>query len=170
MFLPSTVCLVQEAIGTSGACCRCSFPCYQLILCTRLCVHDSRHAAHNGSRKSHVSISSHSGVCVCPWKHGCLFWRTVCDRRRKRWLRNEASRRTAEVAQQVARACPAGIDVEEIGRLEKFSGDSDLNGRVSSMPWSQWSLTVRRYLGGAQPDGDPVSAAGRNKRGRSDHH
>ena len=28
-----------------------------------------------------------------------------------------------------------------------FSGDSDLNGRVSRMPWSQWSLTVRRYFG-----------------------
>ena len=27
------------------------------------------------------------------------------------------------------------------------SEDSDLNGRVSSMPWSQWSLTVRRYFG-----------------------
>ena len=58
-----------------------------------------------------------------------------------------ASRRTAKVAQQVLRACPAGVDVEEIGRLEMFSGDSDLNGRVSSMPWSQWSLTVRRYFG-----------------------
>ena len=46
-----------------------------------------------------------------------------------------ASRRTAEV------------DVEEIGRLEMFSGDGDLNGRVNSMPWSQWSLTVRRYFG-----------------------
>ena len=58
-----------------------------------------------------------------------------------------ASRRTAEVAQQVVRTCPAGVDVEEIGRLEMFSGDGDLNGRVNSMPWSQWSLTVRRYLG-----------------------
>ena len=26
-------------------------------------------------------------------------------------------------------------------------GDSDLNGRVSSMPWFQWSLSVRRYFG-----------------------
>ena len=69
-----------------------------------------------------------------------------------------ASRRTAEVAQQVVRTCPAGVDVEEIGRLEMFSGDSDLNSRVNSMPWSQWSLTV-----------DPVAAAGGNKRGRSDH-
>ena len=34
-----------------------------------------------------------------------------------------------------------------MSRLEMFSGDGDLNGRVSSMPWSQWSLTVRRYLG-----------------------
>ena len=58
-----------------------------------------------------------------------------------------ASRRTAEVAQQVVRTCPAGVDVEEIGRLEMFSGDSDLNSRVNSMPWSQWSLTVRSYFG-----------------------
>ena len=49
--LSSAVCLVQVAIGTSGACC--------LIVCTRLCVHDSRHAAHNGTRKPHMSISSH---------------------------------------------------------------------------------------------------------------
>ena len=58
-----------------------------------------------------------------------------------------ASRRTAEVAQQVVRTCPAGVDVEEIGRLEMFSGDGDLNGRVSSMPSSQCSVTVRRYFG-----------------------
>ena len=51
--LLSAVCLVQEAIATSGACCRCSFPCCQLIF------HDSRHAAHDGSRKSNVFISSH---------------------------------------------------------------------------------------------------------------
>ena len=49
----------------------------------------------------------------------------------------QASHRTAEVAQQVVRAGPAGVDVEEIGRLEMFSGDSDLNGRVSSVPLSQ---------------------------------
>ena len=57
------------------------------------------------------------------------------------------SRRTAEVDQQAVRTCPAGVDVEEIGRLEMFSGNGDLNGRVSSMPWSQWSPTVRRYFG-----------------------
>ena len=55
-----------------------------------------------------------------------------------------ASRRTAKVAQQVVRTCPTGVDVEEFGRLEMFSGDGDLNGRVDSMPWSQWSPTVRR--------------------------
>ena len=60
--LLSAACLVQEEIGTSSACCRCSFPRYQLILCTRLCVHDSRHASHNGSRKSHVFISSHTSL------------------------------------------------------------------------------------------------------------
>ena len=30
----------------------------QLISCTRLCVPDSRHGMHHGSRKSHVSIFS----------------------------------------------------------------------------------------------------------------
>ena len=58
-----------------------------------------------------------------------------------------ASRRTAEVAQQVVRTCPAGVDVEDIGRLKMFSGDSDWNSRVNSMPWSQWSITVRSYFG-----------------------
>ena len=54
------------------------------------------------------------------------------------------ARRTAEVAQQVVKTCPAGVDVEEIGM---FGGDGDLNGRVNSVPWSQWSLTVRSYVG-----------------------
>ena len=58
-----------------------------------------------------------------------------------------ASRRTAEVAQQMVRTCPAGVDVEEIGRLEMFSGNGDLSGRVNRMPWSQWSLTVRSFFG-----------------------
>ena len=57
------------------------------------------------------------------------------------------ARRTAEVAQQAVRICPDGIDVEEIGRLEMFSGAGDLNDRVNSMPWSQWSLIVRSYFG-----------------------
>ena len=52
-----------------------------------------------------------------------------------------ASRRTAEVAQQVVKTCPAGVDVGEFGRL------SDLNSRGSSMPWSQWSLIVRSFFG-----------------------
>ena len=80
-----------------------------------------------------------------------------------------ASRRTAEFAQQVVRACPAAVDVEETGTLEMFSGDSDVNSRVNSMPWSQWSLTVQSFFWRVQPDGDPVAAAGGNKRGRSDH-
>ena len=81
-----------------------------------------------------------------------------------------ASRRTAEVAQQVVRACPAGVDVEEIGRLEVFSGDSDLNGRVSSMSWSQWSLTVRSYLGEFDQTATRLLQRLKNKRGRFDHH
>ena len=68
-----------------------------------------------------------------------------------------ASRRTAEVAQQVVRTCPAGV------------GDGDLNCRVNSMPWSQWSR-CSKLLWRVQPDGDPVAAAGGSKRGRSDHH
>ena len=58
-----------------------------------------------------------------------------------------ASRRTAEVTQQVVRTRPAGVDVEQIRRLEIFSGDGDLNGRVNSMPWFQWSPSVRSYFG-----------------------
>ena len=80
-----------------------------------------------------------------------------------------ASRRTAEVAQQVVRTRPAGVDVEEIGRLEMFSGDGDLNGRVNSTPWSQLRFHCSMLLWRAQPDVDPVAAAGGNKRGRSDH-
>ena len=53
--LLSAVGLVQEAIGTSGACCGCSFPCCQLIFCTRPCVHDSRHAAFYGSSGNTVT-------------------------------------------------------------------------------------------------------------------
>ena len=62
--------------------------------------------------------------------------------------KRRASRRTAEFAQQVVRECPAGVDVEKLGRLEIFSGESDLNSRVNCMPWSQWSLTDRSYSGG----------------------
>ena len=114
--LLSAVRLVQEAIGTSGACCRCSFPCYQLILCTRLCVHDSRHAAH-GSRQSHVFISSHM-VPELLFVHGNI---VTCF--------GEPSETD-------------GGSVTEI-----FSGDGDLNGRVNSMPWSQWGPSVRSYFG-----------------------
>ena len=71
-----------------------------------------------------------------------------------------ASRRTAEVAQQVVRTCPAGVDVEDIGRLKMFSGDSDWNSRVNSMPWSQWSITVRSYFGEFNQTATPVAAAG----------
>ena len=56
-------------------------------------------------------------------------------------------RQTAEVAQQTVETWPAGIDAEAIGRLPMFSGDIDLSGRTDSMPWSQWSLTVRSYFG-----------------------
>ena len=68
--LLSAVRLVQEAIGTSGACCRRSFPYCQLIF------HDSRHAAHDGSRKSHVFISSHrmnEKKVTNVWERCCVF-------------------------------------------------------------------------------------------------
>ena len=57
------------------------------------------------------------------------------------------ARQTAEVAQQTVETWPAGVDAEEIGTLPMFSGDSDLNSRVNSMPWSQWSLTIWIYFG-----------------------
>ena len=57
------------------------------------------------------------------------------------------ARQTAEVAQQTAETWPAGVDAEEIGTLPMFSGDVDLSERTDSMPWSQWSLTIRSYFG-----------------------
>ena len=80
-----------------------------------------------------------------------------------------ASRRTAEVAQQVVRTCPAGVDVEDIGRLKMLSGDSDLNSRVNSMPWSQWSITVRSYFGEFNQTATRLRQRVEKKRGRSDH-
>ena len=38
-------------------------------------------------------------------------------------------------------------DAEEIGTLPMFSGDIDLSERIVSVPWSQWSLTIRSYFG-----------------------
>ena len=117
-------------------------------------------------------------ILTCPsrptwWRSLCLFMETrllVLENRLRQTeeplvAERRASRRTAESVQQVVRTCPAGVDVEGSGRLEMFSGDSDLNSRVNSMPWSQWSLTVRSYF----EEFDPVAAAGGNKRGRSDH-
>ena len=57
------------------------------------------------------------------------------------------ARQTAEVAQHTVESWPVGVDAEEVGRLPMFSGDIDLSGRTDSMPWHQWSLTVRRYFG-----------------------
>ena len=37
-----------------------------------------------------------------------------------------------------------------------FSGDSDLNSRVNSMPWSQWSLIVRSYSGEFNQTANPL--------------
>ena len=69
----------------------------------------------------------HGNTVVCFGEPSETVWETLVAERL-------ASRRTAEVAQQVVRTRPAGVDVEE-----------------------------------TQPDGDPVAAAGGNKRGRSDH-
>ena len=57
------------------------------------------------------------------------------------------ARQTAEVAEQTVETWPAGVDAEEIGRLPMFSCDIDLSERKDSIPWSQWSLTVRGYFG-----------------------
>ena len=54
--------------------------CYQLMLCTRQCVHDSRHAAHNGSRKSHVFIS-YAGFATIPSTFLRKFHRSAQDPR-----------------------------------------------------------------------------------------
>ena len=57
------------------------------------------------------------------------------------------ARQTAEVAQQTVGTWPAGVDAEEIGTLPMFSGDVDLSEQTYSVPWSQWSLTIRSYFG-----------------------
>ena len=57
------------------------------------------------------------------------------------------ARQTAEVAQQTVGTWPAGVDAEEIGTLPMFSGDVDLREQTDSVPWSQWSLTIRNYSG-----------------------
>ena len=57
------------------------------------------------------------------------------------------ARQTAEVAQQTVGTWPAGVDAEEIGTLPMFSGDVDLSEQTDSVPWSQWSLTIRSYFG-----------------------
>ena len=57
------------------------------------------------------------------------------------------ARQTAEVAQQTVGTWPAGVDAEEIGTLPMFSGDVDSTEQTDSVPWSQWSLTIRSYFG-----------------------
>ena len=57
------------------------------------------------------------------------------------------ARQTAEVARQTVETWPAGVDAEEIGTLPMFNGDVDLSERTDSVPWSQWTLTIRSYFG-----------------------
>ena len=57
------------------------------------------------------------------------------------------ARQTAEVAQQTVGTWPAGVDAEEIGTLPTFSGDVGLSEQTDSVPWFQWSLTIRNYFG-----------------------
>ena len=56
-FWSATACAVRELPGKLR--CLLSVPLLlrQLILCTRLCVPDSRHDMHHGSKKSHVSTT-----------------------------------------------------------------------------------------------------------------
>ena len=78
-----------------------------------------------------------SGACVCSWK-----------RQTERVLVVERlARQIAEVAQQTVGTWPAGVDAEEIGTLPTFSGDVDSSEQSDSVPWSQWSLTIRSYFG-----------------------
>ena len=72
----------------------------------------------------------------------------ICLRQTERALVVEqVSRQTAEVAQQTVGTWLAGVDAEEIGALPMFSGDVDLSEQSDSVPWSQWSLTIRSYFG-----------------------
>ena len=57
------------------------------------------------------------------------------------------ARQTGEVAQQTLGTWPAGVDAEEVGTLQMFSGDVDSSEQTDSVPLSQWSLTVRSYFG-----------------------
>ena len=57
------------------------------------------------------------------------------------------TKRALFVERLARQTAEAGVDAEEIGRLPMFSGDIDLNERTDSMPWSQWSPTVRGYFG-----------------------
>ena len=63
-------------------------------------------------------------------------------------------------AQQVVRTCPAGVDVEEIGRLEMSSGESDLNNRVNSNALVSVESHCSKLLCRVQPDGDPGCCSG----------
>ena len=106
----------------------------------KLWVLDLRHGAHNGSRKSHGFISSHMEAGLSALE--------IRLRQAERALVVERlARQTGKVAQQTVGTSPAGVDVEEIGTLPMFSGNIDVSGRTDSMPWSQWSLTIRSSFG-----------------------
>ena len=125
--LLSTMCIVQKLTSTSGACCRCSFSCVVSSYFGDDIVHDSRHVAQNRSRKSHVFVSSHM-VAEPVFVHGTDGYFALENRltqTEEALVAERLARRTAEVAQQVVRTCPAGVDVEEFGRLGTFSGDGD---------------------------------------------
>ena len=78
-------------------------------------------------------------------------WLTALENRLRQTERalvvERLARQSAEVAQQTVGTWPAGVDVEEIGTLPMFSGDVDLSEQSDSVPWSQWSLTIRSYFG-----------------------
>ena len=97
--------------------------------------------------------------CVHLVPHGC--GACVGEPSERALVVERLARRGAEVAQQTVGTWPAGIDAEEIGTLPMFSGDVDLSDQSDSVPWSQWSLAVRKV----QSDDGLDAAASGNERG-----
>ena len=62
-FLVDTVLTVRELSGTSGACFSVPLLLRQRLLCTILCVPDSRHGMHHGSRNLTFDMVAEP-VCV----------------------------------------------------------------------------------------------------------
>ena len=109
---PSLVACVRAS--ASSLCCAC---CGVAETCAR-----------NGSRKSHVFISSHM-VAEPVFIHGSSV-DCVGEPSERALVVERLARQTAEVAQQTVGTWPAGVDAEEIGTLPMFSGDVDSSEQI----------------------------------------